>query len=374
MGLDLKIRKETSLKLFAFYLPQFHETEENNEWWGKGFTEWTHVKSARPLYKGHMQPKKPLGDNYYNLLDKDVVQWQTDLMRQYGVDGLIYYHYYFQGKKLLEKPAENLLEDSGGRQFFFCWANHSWFRAVGGKKDLLIEQTYGGEEDWEKHIQYLLPFFKDERYEKKGNRPLFMLYCADFEEKHRMMDYFNSRCVDAGFDGIYVIETASICTSEEYDTFKANASRHTRKIFIRQPNAVKRMWWGDRHSMPGIYKRIMNKLIQRGILEKVIQYSGNKLYDMLMKGDDYPKDEVIHGLFFEWDNTPRHAYRGHVIHPADKEHIFRYLNQHKSEEYIFINAWNEWAEGMMLEPTEENGFRYLEWIKEWKESSGQDGK
>ena len=137
------------LKKFAFFLPQFHEIPENDEWWGKGFTEWVNVKSAKPMYRGHKQPKEPQGDNYYCLLDKSTVEWQTKLLEDYRVDGLIYYHYYFQGKKLLEKPAENLLRWKDiNQKFFFCWANHTWYRSWNGSREVLIQQNYGDIGDW----------------------------------------------------------------------------------------------------------------------------------------------------------------------------------------------------------------------------------
>lgn len=120
---------------------------------GKGFTEWTNVKKARPLFKGHIQPIHPLNNNYYNLMDKGTVEWQTQLMKKYGLTGMIYYHYYFCGKKLLEKPAENLLKWKDIEQpFFFCWANHSWRKTWNGTSELLVEQTYGNEKEWEEHL------------------------------------------------------------------------------------------------------------------------------------------------------------------------------------------------------------------------------
>ena len=180
------------MKKFAFFLPQFHEIPENDEWWGKGFTEWTNVKDAKPLYKGHQQPKHPMNNNYYNLLHKNVVEWQTELMNKSGLDGFIYYHYYFTGKKLLEKPAENLLKWKDiPQRFFFCWANHTWNRSWEGKKTILLEQTYGTKDDWEKHFQYLLPLFKDDRYEKRDNKPLLMIFISQFNEKNNMFQYFD---------------------------------------------------------------------------------------------------------------------------------------------------------------------------------------
>lgn len=148
------------MKKFAFYLPQFHTIPENDEWWGVGFTEWTKVKSDVPLYKGHIQPIHPYNDNCYNLLDKGTVVWQNNLMHEYGIDGMIYYHYYFKGRKLLEKPVENLLIWKDINQpFFFCWANHDWNRFWQGTKEILVKQEYGTKDDWEEHFQYLLPFF-----------------------------------------------------------------------------------------------------------------------------------------------------------------------------------------------------------------------
>ena len=144
------------MKKFAIFLPQFYETKENNKWWGKGFTEWVSVRNAKPLYKGHLQPKLPL-EGYYNMLDKETMENQADLMHKYKIDGMVYYHYYFDGKLLLEKPAENLLKWKDIEEpFFFCWANHTWYKAVDGKKEVLIEQTYGDIKSWEKHFKYCL--------------------------------------------------------------------------------------------------------------------------------------------------------------------------------------------------------------------------
>ena len=194
------------MRIFSFYLPQYHEIPENNEWWGKGFTEWTNVRKAKPLFKGHIQPLHPLNDNYYDLMDKRTVEWQTRLMKEYGLTGMIYYHYYFCGKKLLEKPTENLLKWKDIDQpFFFCWANHSWKKTWNGTSELLIEQTYGDECDWEEHFQYLLPFFKDDRYEKINNKPVFMFFISQFEKKQDIVKYFNKRCKESGFNGIYII-------------------------------------------------------------------------------------------------------------------------------------------------------------------------
>ena len=182
------------MKVYAFYLPQLHRVPENDAWWGEGFTEWETAKKAEPLFPGHYQPHCPLGGKEYDLLDKSTFEWQADLMHQYGVDGLIFYHYWFEdGKRILEKPAENLLRwKEIEMPFCFGWANESWKRtwdrfssgnvwcssdkeSVTDKQTLLC-QKYGGERDWIEHFEYLLPFFKDERYIRIENRPVIYIY------------------------------------------------------------------------------------------------------------------------------------------------------------------------------------------------------
>ena len=190
------------MKKYAFFLPQFYEIEENNKWWGKGFTEWTNIKKAQRFYKEQVL-QKPLNDNYYNLLDKDTMRWQTKVMHDYSIDGLIYYHYYFgNSKMIMEKPAENLLKWRDiDQSFFFCWANHSFTKGW-PKKEILVKQEYGDRDEWEKHFNYMLQFFKDPRYLKENNKPLFMLFKSDFEQKNRMMAYFDSRCKEEGFKNL----------------------------------------------------------------------------------------------------------------------------------------------------------------------------
>lgn len=361
------------MKFFAFFLPQFHEIPENNEWWGEGFTEWTNVKKAKPLYEGHIQPKIPLNYNYYNLMEKQTMEWQTQLMHKYGIDGMVYYHYYFKGKKLLEKPCENLLRWKEIEQpFFFCWANHSWIRSWNGTKEMLLEQTYGVENDWEKHFQYLLPFFKDSRYEKKDNMPLFMLFNTNFIEKNAMFQYFDRRCKEEGFSGLYLIETyggtRKICRlKKDVQNFKNHCSSVTKDIMFREPATASTDY--DRNNpffhlkriKNGVFRLLNNTSNKSGTLRL---YQGDKILGEAFRHE--AKLRGLKGLFFEWDNTPRHGSRGYVITPVSKTLVMQYLDKIQNDKYVFVNAWNEWCEGMILEPTKQNGYRYLEWIKEWK--------
>lgn len=351
------------MKKFAFFLPQFHEIPENDKWWGKGFTEWTNVKNAKPLFKGHQQPKHPLNNNYYNLLNKETMIWQTKLLTKYGIDGFIYYHYYFTGKKLLEKPAENLLKWKDIPQhFFFCWANHTWKRSWEGKSTVLLKQTYGNNQDWERHFQYLLPFFKDKRYEKRNNKPLLMIFDPNFKEKYHLFEYFDQRCKDEGFDGLSLIETYN--GLEDINKFKGKETRVTEFTFYREPTVTQFDYIRGNFSRR-VYHHFNKVLREKGLVRKPYIINGNKLMDL--KSLHEPLGEgVANGLWFEWDNTPRHKNRGYVITPYDHSKFDRYMNLIKNQEYLFINAWNEWAEGMMLEPTRENGFKYLNWLKEYK--------
>ncbi len=346
------------MKKFAIFLPQFYETKENNEWWGKGFTEWTNVYGAKPLYKNHMQPKLPL-EGKYNMLLKKTMQHQAELMHKYKIDGMLYYHYYFDGKLLLEKPAENLLKWKDiDEPFFFCWANHSWYKALNGKKELLVEQTYGDKSSWEKHFNYLLPFFKDERYEKKDNKPVFMIFRNEFDEFDKMTKYFDKKCKENGFNGIYIIKTyrGSIDAIDN----KYGAFLRAPDMFINDYNVK------NKYTPIRLYNKAKTFLSLKGCTKAVRKYDGNKLIDLAIKGYKSGKN-IYHGVFFEWDNTPRHKQRGYIINPIDKKHFMKYMDTIKNDEYVFINAWNEWAEGMMLEPTKDLGYRYLEWIKEWSE-------
>ncbi len=353
------------MKIFALFLPQFHEIPENNKWWGEGFTEWTKVKNSKPLFKGHKQPRVPLNDNYYNLLNRKTVEFQTQLMQSYGVDGLIYYHYYFKGKLLLERPAENLLLWKEINQpFFFCWANHSWYKATKNKKELLIKMEYGNQEDWEQHFQYLLPFFKDKRYEKKGNMPLFMIFDNHFAEKLAMFDYFDRRCRESGFDGICIVETIG-CLPDK--NMKQSICKQTQYINLREPNTSAYLF---RHKAKFLFSNLTRKLqrllIKCGSKRYVNKYDGNKLYNIMIKDEPHNDSMLAHGVFFEWDNTPRHENRGFIITPPDKQKFFKYMDSIQNDDFVIVNAWNEWAEGMMLEPTQDEGYKYLEWIKEWK--------
>lgn len=218
-------------KTIAIYLPQFHQVEENNRWWGQGFTDWVTVKNARPLFDGHRQPRVPADRNYYDLLQHDTMKRQAEMAAQYKVSGFCFYHYWFKdGRRILEKPAENLLKWTDiNMPFCFSWANQTWARTwtnipnsnawVGAdfeNKDsndsILLRQSYGGKKDWKEHFEYLLPFFKDSRYIYHDGKPLFLIYkpeymfCLD-----NMMEYWKELAVENGLKGICVVTVRNNC-------------------------------------------------------------------------------------------------------------------------------------------------------------------
>lgn len=351
------------MKIIAYFLPQFHEIEENNRWWGKGFTEWTNIKNARSLYEEHEQPIIPLNNNYYNLLKKETMEWQAQLANKYGIYGFCYYHYWFNGRKILEKPIENLLKWSDiPQKFCFCWANHSWKKTWNGTYEILIEQEYGQEEEWKKHINYLLKFFKDERYIKIENKPLLNIFLPkDVPNLDKRIEYYNKECIKHGFDGIYIIET--IMKKDQKVT-----SRQSKAVVLREPNiGISESNWYEKlnYYIRGKFKK--------NFFKKPMIFNYNKITKnslKFFKNFTIENKNIIPGSFNKWDSTPRHKNRGYIIENKNINEFKQYLLTQKKVmkerniEYIFFNAWNEWAEGMYLEPDEKYKYKYLETIKE----------
>lgn len=350
-------------KLIAMYLPQFHEIPENNKWWGKGHTEWTSCKKAKQYFKNQYQPKVPLDENYYNLLDKEVQRWQSKIALENNIYGFCYYHYWFEGKKLLEKPAENMLNDKEIKiNFCFSWANHSWTNSVSRlDSKTLIQQTYGDEKDWEEHIKYLMPFFKDERYIKIQNKPVFVIYdlkmITNFEG---MKKTFDNEAKKNGFDGIYYISTLK----EEKDINNKNVELVDAQ-FEYQPRFSLGITKKINYSFYYNYKRFLHKTY----LNRICVTSYDLVWKLIFKRT--PKNiKTFLGAYTNWDTTARWNNRGEYHKGYSPEKFKKYFTKQytrakeRNDEFLFITAWNEWSEGAYLEPDEKYGYQILNSIKE----------
>lgn len=350
-------------KILAFHLPQFHEFKENNKWWGDGFTEWVNVKKATKIIDNQNQPRIPLDKNYYNLLNYETRKWQADLAQKYNIYGFCYYHYWFNGKLLMEKPLELLLEEKDiTLPFCFCWANEPWTRAWdGGEKDILIDQNYGDKEDWENHINYLMKFFKDTRYIKVDNRPMLVIYRTNnLDDCDKMITFWNDKCIENGFDGIYIVE--------ERNGFQSRESTKQSKAFIEfEPMytiSVKRSF------ISKITDKINMIVINRKYKTKLSIFNYDKIWNNIIKRNiEKGEKKTFLGAFVDWDNTARKRERGTIFVGATPQKFEEYFDkQYKKAienniDYIFINAWNEWGEGTYLEPDESNKYSYLKSIR-----------
>lgn len=357
----------SDVKVIAIHLPQFHTIPENDVWWGEGFTEWTNVRKAQPLYRNHYQPRVPLNGNYYDLLDPAVRAWQADIARAHGIYGFCYYHYWFAGKKLLERPIEQLLERQEP-DFPFClsWANEPWTRAWdGGENHILMPQSYGSVEDWRAHIQYLIKAFKDRRYIMVDGKPLILIYRTEsIRPMAAMLDLWREEVLKAGFKGLHVVSMAG---GFELDT----------RVHLFDAYAEFEPMWSVRN-MPGkMAKREKRRKKNAAWLRKKLGFVAHgdfsfdygDIWKTIAKRPLPPQNYP--GAFADWDNSPRRAIDKALIMRNFSEEAFRtgfkaQIDKARRTEapFLFFNAWNEWAEGTYLEPDEKRGYFFLETIRD----------
>jgi len=355
-------------KIIAIYLPQYHEVEENNIWWGKGHTEWSHVRKAIPLFRGHYQPRIPLNKDYYDLSDHSVLQKQARLAHEHGIHGFCFYHYWFTGKKLLHKPLEAMLR-AGTPDFPFClsWANHNWINKVQRKgRQILIKQEYGNEDNWKEHFQYLLQYFSDKRYIRVDGRPLFVIHdpviIPCFEQMRAVWD---KMAREAGLDGLYYVNTLKFRGDAEFSV-KANFDAQMEYF----PSYALHVPYGSFFS-----KKVLLKfwiLACRDVLRKRMVVSYDYVWKEALRSTPDNGIRTFLGAFLDWDTTPRWGNKGGVVyHGATPEKFRKYLeiqlrrSAEKDEKgFLFITAWNEWSEGAYLEPDERFGHEYLSAVRE----------
>lgn len=364
-------------KIITFYLPQFHRIPENDKWWGEGFTEWVSVKNAEPLFHGHYQPRIPMHDNYYNLLDKETMQWQAKLARRAGIYGFCMYHYWFgNDKRLLEKPAENLLNWKDiDINYCFSWVNESWIyswsKYKGGAwlyteskgnadadKGILVQQEYGDEKEWKKHFEYLLPFFHDKRYIKKDNKPVFIIYRPENMKRiGAMVQCWNLWAKQEGFAGMYFIGT----NDQKWKKRNMDAGMIYEPGFSMQEKGK-----------DIVYAKRLNAVLKKIKINIPCIYHYDSFWKRIL--DRKSMSGMYYGGLVDFDNTPRRGDKGYTIWgmtPYKFGRYFRRLYQkamNREDEYIFLNAWNEWGEGAYLEPDAKYGVRCLEELRrglEW---------
>lgn len=353
--------------VIAIYLPQFHRTIDNDRWWGDGFTDWETVRTAKPCFDNHIQPRIPLGNEYYDLLKKETMQRQVELANKSGIDGFCFYHYYFaNGKMELETPAENFLKWKE-IEFPFCfnWASEPWIRSwsripgnVWAEKydsvgenhhsGVLIAQDYGDEKDWERHFYYLLPFFKDERYMKMDRKPLFVFYSPDDIRCLRPMTVLWRQLAEKeGLEGLYLIGARMNGYNDCLDAALVYEPRHA----INALNCSEKVY------------------VKNGVR----CYEYKDIWEACLSADGIRGMKTYFSGVVDYDDTPRRGYSGecflNVTPKGFEDGLVRLLfkSMMNNNEYVFINAWNEWGEGMYLEPDKENESEMLNAIKNAKE-------
>ncbi|MFC2029456.1 glycoside hydrolase family 99-like domain-containing protein [Chloroflexota bacterium] len=363
---------QTRGRLIAFYLPQFHPIPENDRWWGPGFTEWTNVAKARPLFRGHYQPHIPADLGFYDLRLPETRASQAEMAREHGIEGFCYWHYWFAGKRLLERPFAEVLR-SGEPDLPFClaWANQSWTGVWHGAPDrVLIEQTYPGRLDHEAHFNALLEAFWDPRYLTMDGRPIFLVNNPNgLPNPGQFTDCWRELAIRSNLDGLYFIGIAGPHWNPLANGFDAATVRNPGVAISHLSRMPKPLRYADR-----ISKRLTGKTVKRLLPRPdwtrpaVYQYAdvvGHALPPL-------PKDFVQFPCVIpNWDNTPRSASRGVVFADSSPELFGEHLEQaiqqvsHRNpgKRLVFVKSWNEWAEGNYLEPDQNHGRAYLQMTK-----------
>jgi len=360
----------TKIRPIVIYLPQYHPIPENDEWWGKGFTEWTNVTKAKPLFKGHYQPHLPTDLGFYDLRLSEVREEQAKMAKEYGIYGFCYYHYWFNGKCMLERPFQEVFE-SGKPDFPFmlCWANENWTRVWDGEsKKILMEQKYS-EEDDRKHIQHLLPYFKDPRYIKVNGKAVFAIYQSGLlPDLEKTIKIWREEAQKEGIS-LYICRfdchefvgekylQRGVDATIDFQPFSSTMRTYKKKMLLKR-------------SIRFAFSRIFN-------LNKISNFVAASKYDYkdyvnYAITQPFPSYKIFPGITPSWDNSARKPNNYMVfinntplLYKKWLDNILKKFKPYSEEEnFIFINAWNEWAEGNHLEPCIKWGRQYLEKTKE----------
>lgn len=371
-------------RLICFYLPQYHPIKENDEWWGKGFTEWINVAKSKPRFKSHYQPHIPADLSFYDLRLEETRVQQAKLALSYGISGFCYYHYWFNGKMLLERPLNDFLQ-SGTPDFPFClcWANENWTRAWDGlDREVLIQQNYT-EEDSLAHIKWFLNCFRDSRYILVNGKPLLLIFRIDnIPNIEQMMKLWRNEAIKNGFDGLYIcaMKTGFVDITEEEMSqmgFDALVDFHPNRNDFPSPRTFKSIVYeASRKYFPNKLYQWLKHNVESN---KIVNYHQ---YVSKLKQKRWPTDyRLFPCVMPSWDNSARRK-SATIIQNNDPEIYGDWLNNSiervaqysPDEQLVFINAWNEWAEGCHLEPDQKFGHEFLQITKKCIESVSKSSK
>ncbi len=356
--------------VIAFYLPQFHPFPENDEWWGKGFTEWTNVGKAKPLFKGHNQPRVPTELGYYDLRLPLIREQQAQMARDAGVTAFCYWHYWFgNGKRLIPEVFQEVLE-SGKPDFPFClgWANHSWmaknWNADGTTNErMLMEQTYPGIDDAKMHFNFLLKAFMDDRYVKIDGMPL--LYIFDATKLPQLyLENLKKWTIEAGFPGLLLIANTSnlqvkkeslLALGYDFVSYQRLNGKRPAKYNVK----------GSGHLIE-YYSRLKGFLTNR---PPFLRDYNDAINNFILEADSAA--DVIPSVIPQWDHSPRSGRNGLILYNATPESFYKHVkmameaikNKPENKQILFVRSWNEWGEGNMMEPDLTFGRGFIEALR-----------
>ena len=356
-------------KIIAMYLPQYHCIPENDEFWGKGFTDWVTVKKAKPLFEGHQQPRVPLNNNYYDLSIKENVVWQANLAQKAGIYGFGVYHYWFNNEKnLLTKPAEIIRDcEDVKMNYFLAWDNASWVRSwtnVSGNawspvadkgmnkngSSVMVQYDLGTEIDWENHFYHVLSHFRNPKYIVENGKPLFIIFNYN-KDVELMCSYWDKLAIKEGFNGMFFV------IKHKPGLVVKNG------IYQFKYEPLNSGW--SKLSLWNRFEEKFNRMFKMRL--RLLKYDYDNIWKSILSNAENDIDpNILHGAFISYDDTPRRGRDGKIVCGSSPEKFKNYMEQliaistKQEKKFIFITAWNEWGEGAYFEPDIKNGYSYIE--------------
>ena len=359
-------------RLIAFYLPQFYPTPENDIWWRKGFTEWTNVGNAKPLFKGHYQPRVPADLGYYDLRVPEVREQQAELAREAGIEGFCYWHYWFAGRRLLDRVFTEVVE-SGHPDYPFClcWANHSWYQKTwdpSSPDKLLIEQTYPGEKDYIDQFNAMLPAFKDKRYIRVDDKPVFFIYESDkFPEVASFIKLWRTLAKENGLNDFHFVAMLHTGSLRSNATVKERIDRVMKQGF----DAVNTVGYTKAEKRAGRLKKYIHAFLSKLGINTIIKFKQADINKYILSDED-ELEYVYPTVMPNWDRSPRGG-KASTIYTNSTPQVFEKIlkvaiekvkNKEPEHRIVIIRSWNEWGEGNYMEPDLKYGHGYLNAIKD----------